>query len=195
MTNDEFKDWFERHCAFFPGIKTWLNKQEDDHRQMIFRAWRELLVSFEFDTAREASKRLYGAEQTTPYERHAAVIRRLCSEMSKGVDTPANRRHREGTYECKWCLDSGYVSIYACGTWLANCIKLYGEDLGMKQTGTVACTCHRGDRVTSRTRFDPERMIVARRSWREEEMRGDRPEIFDKDGRLYMVKHEGKEAV
>ncbi len=147
MTPDEFQQWFENHCRFFPGVAAWLGRLPPPATaEGVLAAWQEVLSPYPLDVAREATRRMATGLLEVPLraERHVYAVRDWCRSQQPQAKP---KRHfapgGEETFRCPTCEDYGAVLIVhpEVVTQLRR-----GEEIRFPYEVAVACRCPAGDR-------------------------------------------------
>lgn len=180
MTRDQFSEWWNNHKSLYPGLARWATGTRNS--VAIMDAWFQILEPIDLAEAKTASKRLFEAEnQPRSYERHAVEVKRRALEAEVLRDRARSfSKFGEVTYACRWCCDSGLVSLFCRvdpktrhRSFLSFRIlaDVQTKDVGEKNLhvfGGFRCCCRNGERFEGKPKFDPERHIPVEGSptWR-----------------------------
>lgn len=171
MTEAEFRRWFQRHTAAFPGLRSWLAKMPPTGndglagQSEILQNWATVLRDVDFLDAMAATEALARGDEEEPgaYDRHPSAVRAIARRLA--AQRIRSRRplivDGEETYACLRCQDTGLVTIYHPRT-LA--LARRGElTPGRLYTAAAACTCEAGRRHAWLMRYSPDRDILVPR--------------------------------
>ncbi len=146
MNEAEFRQWFEDHCRFFPGVAAWLARvPAPATSEGVLSAWAEILADCSLELAREATRRMASGVLETPLraERHVYVVRDYC--RSQAAQKQAPKRHfapgGEEAFRCPMCQDQGTVLIVHPE--VVEKLRR-GEAIRYPYEVAVACSCPAG---------------------------------------------------
>jgi len=140
MTRDDFKEWFSYHAARFPGVRTWMAKQESNgtNPNDILDAWEIRLRFTDLRDAKKASDAMFEDAALTPsyYEKHAPTVAMIAQKYAAKPTYIDGQR----TALCGDCGDDGYVLC-----WHPESIKAARKGELKRLTMAVCCHCDTGE--------------------------------------------------
>ena len=148
MSPIEFDDWFDKHAAYFPGIRTWFGRQ-GEYSKDVEAVWRKDLAKCQLEDCLDASQQLYGqTESKAPFfERHAREVREIAQNLRMQRAQPPEPRYIDGEqiFGCLQCKDDGQVICWHPKVMTAAKAGTLGEPFTV-YTCAVACECTAGER-------------------------------------------------
>lgn len=198
MNDADYREWFKQHAAAFPGIIDWMKKQGPEGSVDISKAWKECLSGVGKDDALAATRAMNLGDVSSPagFGDHARAVRKVSRKFAfqrkegKQVIREIRYVNGERVYDCKFCLDTGWVMVV--NIWRNE--KTGSRPLSAFWAGitrdlpkcAIECSCVRGDRFKVDTMFvfDPVEAVESRASrfeqwWADGRHLGNRVGAFD----------------
>lgn len=162
MTREDFRAWYAKHRAAFPGVDSWLNKFARQpveggalSQREILDQWFDCLKHESLDDCIAATYALNSGERDAPraFDDHARTVRRIAFEIRNARSSEKRLQVYGGepSYRCLQCRDEGLVMV-----WHPDAMKLAAEsgELPRKRyEAAVRCDCEAG---SSRNRPEPQ---------------------------------------
>lgn len=164
MTREEFIDqWLPWHKAAFPGLDGWLATNAGELAAMTIEHWYNALESCRLDDAKAATSAMIASgDSPRGYTDHPRRVRDLASGYARDRGN-AERQQQWGrfggqeTHACRYCADTGKVSIHVPASERERYVGAYGEAATARMPVSVRCVCSAGSGLLPHARqFRPD---------------------------------------